>query len=30
VEGSGESVNEPSGPIKCWEVLEGLLNRRSL
>jgi hypothetical protein len=26
VEGSGEHGIEPSGSIKCWEVLEGLHN----
>jgi hypothetical protein len=26
VEGSGEHVDEPSGCIKCWEVLEELHN----
>jgi hypothetical protein len=26
VEGSGEHGNEPSGSIKCWEVLEQLHN----
>jgi hypothetical protein len=26
VEGSCEYGNEPSGPIKCWDVLEWLYN----
>jgi hypothetical protein len=30
VEGSGEHGNEPSGSIKCWEVLEQLHNWRLL
>jgi hypothetical protein len=30
VEGSCEHFTEPSGSIKCWEVLEGLHNWRLL
>jgi hypothetical protein len=30
VEGSCEDGIEPSGSIKCWEVLEGLHNWRLL
>jgi hypothetical protein len=30
VEGSCERSNEPSGSIKCWEVLEQLHNLRLL
>jgi hypothetical protein len=30
VEGSCESGNEPSGSVKCWEVLEQLLKWRPL
>jgi hypothetical protein len=30
VEGSCEHGNEPSGSIKCWEVLESLDNWRLL
>jgi hypothetical protein len=30
VEGSCEHGNEPSGSIKCWEVLEWLLKPTSI
>jgi hypothetical protein len=30
MEGSGEDGNEPSGSIKCWEILEELHSWRLL